>query len=82
MSGNLIDLSDEGTSSQNTTGINGIHRTNGLVGRMSLSENRAKSPPRNHFAGLDILMRQRQSSTPVPSPAPRPVSLPTVASGE
>ncbi|KAI4688205.1 uncharacterized protein J4E84_005135 [Alternaria hordeiaustralica] len=80
MSGNLIDLSDEGTSSQNTTGINGIHRTNGLVGRMSLSENRARSPPRNHFAGLDILMRQRQSSTPIPSPAPRPVSLPTVAS--
>ncbi|KAI4934842.1 hypothetical protein J4E85_002703 [Alternaria conjuncta] len=80
MSGNLIDLSDEGTSSQNTTGINGIHRTNGLVGRMSLSENRARSPPRNHFAGLDVLMRQRQSSTPVPSPAPRPVSLPTVAS--
>ncbi|KAI4660103.1 uncharacterized protein J4E79_005907 [Alternaria viburni] len=80
MSGNLIDLSDEGTTSQNTTGINGIHRTNGLVGRMSLSENGARSPPRNHFAGLDILMRQRQSSTPVPSPAPRPVSLPTVSS--
>ncbi|KAI4673074.1 uncharacterized protein J4E78_001580 [Alternaria triticimaculans] len=80
MSGNLIDLSDEGTSSQNTTGINGIHRTNGLVGRMSLSENRARSPPRNHFAGLDVLMRQRQSSTPVPSPAPRPVSLPPAAS--
>ncbi|KAI4639581.1 hypothetical protein J4E93_008932 [Alternaria ventricosa] len=80
MSGDLIDLSDEGTSSQNTTGIDGIHRTNGLVGRMSLSENRPRSPPRNHFAGLDILMRQRQSSTPVPSPAPRPVSLPSSAS--
>ncbi|KAI4704583.1 hypothetical protein J4E81_001652 [Alternaria sp. BMP 2799] len=79
MSGNLIDLSDEDTSSQNTTGINGIHRTNGLVGRLSLSENRTRSPQRNHFAGLDVLMRQRQSSTPVPSPAPRPVSLPTVS---
>jgi hypothetical protein len=82
MAGNLIDLDDDdGISSMNMTSVNGINRTNGLVGKMALTENRAASPKCDAFADLASLMRSKKSYTPIPTPTPQAQSLSVASSG-
>jgi hypothetical protein len=73
MNDDLINLDDDGrVSPKSTTSVTG---GNGLIGKMTLTDKRARPLHKDSFADLTGLMRVKKLYTPIPAPAPRSPSL-------
>jgi hypothetical protein len=73
MTHDLINFDDDSVSLEGTA--------NALIGKMALTDKRAKPPHRDSFSDLANLMRAKKLYTPLPTPAPPSPSLNVAPNG-